>query len=187
MADLFALKERLKKNYRDFTDDYQRSVEASYKKQLAKLRPGETAPTVKRLVGDDRKAFEERVKKYRHENEQIVKDAENSIAGALSAAPSTEAVNFVSMLNLRNDLTQSDIDAAIAKYGNNYSAYAAIASIGQRQPNKLYTAPHEVDNMRNFIEMAKPISASMTLIGAENSAPTRGRAAFIDMSLDGEL
>lgn len=184
MSDLIELKGRLKKTYHSFVDEYQRSVEASYQKQVAMLRTGEMTPKVKRLVGDDRTAFEERARYYRTETEKIIKDAEDSIKDVLSEAPSTEAVNYVSMMSMRGDLTQADIDAAIEKYGSNYSAYSAIASIGRKQPIKLHTAPHEVDRARDFIKLAGPICSSMTLEKAENGGATIGRASFYDMSID---
>lgn len=141
-----------------------KQIKQAYKENYIKsLAPGAMIPNddFYRLDGE-----------YRAEAEKLCSDtqikvleqltrAKELIADEVTAAPTTDAVNIVSLLNMRADLKQEELDAIYTKYGDNVQIYKALGDIARKHDlNVNYENGLEEQNERidNLIRNAKFIN-----------------------------
>ena len=119
------VKNSLKDNYRAFAKEYAEEVEVSYRKKVASTQPGEPAPG-RGLTDQEIKAFKLRVNVYRKRADAIIENVKNQIAADVTEAPSSEAVNYITMLARREHVSPYEIEFARNTYGRNFACYAAL-------------------------------------------------------------
>ena len=119
------VKDKLKENYKAFAAEYKNDLEASYRKKVANTQPGEPAPG-RGLTDQEIKAFKLRVNVYRKRADAIIENVKNQIAADVTEAPSSEAVNYITMLSRRENVSPYEIEFARNTYGRNFACYAAL-------------------------------------------------------------
>ena len=119
------VKDQLKDNYRAFAAEYKNDLEASYRKKVANTQPGEPAPG-RGLTDQEIKAFKLRASAYRKSADAIISNVKDQISADVTAAPSSEAVNYISMLSRREHVSPYEIEFARNTYGRNFACYAAL-------------------------------------------------------------
>lgn len=115
--------------------------------------------------------------------QEIVSSIENEVSRRKSDAPSTEAVNAITLLNMRDNVTSGDIEAAAARYGDNYTAYKAIQEIGRKHKVWLPEV-HEVEALEDGLSSVTKVISSMTPDFAENGRWSAGYSSMIDIIFD---
>ena len=145
------VKNSLKDNYRAFAKEYAEEVEVSYRKKVASTQPGEPAPG-RGLTDQEIKAFKLRVNVYRKRADAIIENVKNQIAADVTEAPSSEAVNYITMLARREHVSPYEIEFARNTYGRNFACYAALQETATKQG--LYIEDHPtraaLDALRSF-------------------------------------
>ena len=164
-----------------------KQIKQDHKENYIKsLAPGAMIPndSVIRLDGEYREEAEKLCSDTQREVLEQLTRAKELIADEVTAAPTTDAVNIVSLLNLRADLNQEELDAMYTKYGDNVQIYKALGDIAHKHnlivnyENRLEEQNERIDNL---IRNAKSIS----VYGAEsNNQVTDGFCAMRQMEID---
>lgn len=145
------VKDQLKENYKAFATEYKNDLEASYRKKVASTKPGEPAPG-RGLTDQEVKAFKLRVNVYRKRAEAIIANVKDQIAADVTEAPSSEAVNYITLLSHRERISPYEIEFARNTYGRNFACYAALQEIAEK--NGIYIENHPtreaLDAIRSF-------------------------------------
>ena len=145
------VKDQLKENYKAFATEYKNDLEASYRKKVASTKPGEPAPG-RGLTDQEVKAFKLRVNVYRKRAEAIIANVKDQIAADVTAAPSDEAVNYITLLSHREHISPYEIEFARNSYGRNFACYAVLQETATKQG--LYIEDHPtraaLDALRSF-------------------------------------
>lgn len=145
------VKDKLKENYKAFALEYKNDLEASYRKKVASTQPGEPAPG-RGLTDPEVKAFKLRANAYRKRADAIIEDVKNQISADVTAAPSSEAVNYIAMLSRREHVSPYEIEFARNSYGRNFACYAVLRETAAKQG--LYIEDHPtraaLDAIRSF-------------------------------------
>ena len=125
-----AKNEELKQILRGYASAYKWACDNSRDTLIDTMKPGTPLPQEGRIYGD---AFRDQFKKdaagYRDRALKIVDDEIKAINAKLTAAPSTDAVNSIMMLRMKQNITRADIDRLVSAYGSNPLAYDTIRSI----------------------------------------------------------
>lgn len=137
--DITDIKNKLKENYFSFAKEYGAELEASYSKKVRATQPGQAAPA-KGLTDMEAAAFRKRAAAYRQRAEAIISSAKEQISADVTAAPSAEAVNYISILSRRERVSPYEIQFAAEAYGKNFSCYSALQEIAAK--NKIYIEDH---------------------------------------------
>jgi len=149
--NLDEVKNSLKENYRAFAKEYAHEVEASYNKKVKNTQPGEPAPG-RGLTDLEVKAFKLRASAYRKRADAIIENVKEQISADVTAAPSSEAVNYISMLSRREHVSPYEIEFARNSYGRNFACYAVLQETATKQG--LYIEDHPtraaLDAVRSF-------------------------------------
>lgn len=145
------IKNSLKDNYRAFAKEYAEEVEVSYRKKVASTQPGEPAPG-RGLTDQEVKAFKLRVNAYRKRADAIIANVKDQIAADVTAAPSDEAVNYITLLSQREFISPYEIEFARNSYGRNFACYAVLQETAAKKG--LYIEDHPtraaLDAIRSF-------------------------------------
>ena len=145
------VKDQLKENFKAFATEYKNDLEASYRKKVASTKPGEPAPG-RGLTDQEVKAFKLRVNVYRKRAEAIIANVKDQIAADVTAAPSDEAVNYITLLSHREHISPYEIEFARNSYGRNFACYAVLQETATKQG--LYIEDHPtraaLDALRSF-------------------------------------
>lgn len=117
----------LVESYRDILDD-------DYSSYMASLKPGETVMPKGRIMGDESKRkLIEACGRARESMSAVFDEARTEAGDEMAEPPSAEAVSYIQTLRGRKRVSQTEIDAAIRKYGDNWSCYQAISDVAQKQ------------------------------------------------------
>ena len=145
------VKEQLKENYKAFATEYKNDLEASYRKKVASTQPGEPAPG-RGLTDPEVKAFKLRANAYRKRADAIIASVKDQIAADVTEAPSSEAVNYITLLSRRERISPYEIEFARNTYGRNFACYAALQETAAK--NGVYIENHPtreaLDAIRSF-------------------------------------
>ena len=137
--DITDIKNKLKENYTAFAKEYEVELEASYSKKVRATQPGQAAPG-RGFTDLEAAAFRKRAEAYKQRAEAIISNVKDQIRADVTAAPSTEAANYISMLSRRKHVSPSEIQFAAEVYGKNFSSYSALQEIAAK--NKIYIEDH---------------------------------------------
>lgn len=117
----------LVESYRDILDD-------DYSSYMASLKPGETVMPKGRIMGDEgKRRLIEACGRARESMSAVFNEARTAAGDEMAEPPSAEAVSYIQTLRGRKRVSQTEIDAAIRKYGDNWSCYQAISDVAQKQ------------------------------------------------------
>lgn len=148
---------QLKKIVKNYYDDYDATCRISREERLKELRAGDPIPPEGRLYGKYKEQFQNRAYDYRNQAMKIIDDELNTINNELAKAPSTEAVNSISLLALRNHSTKKDFDNLLNVYGDNYQAFTTLKDLAIQKdiiPDLAFTE-HPTVIRKEMVEIAR--------------------------------
>ena len=182
------LRSKLSTIYRNYVEAYDKISDQDYKAYLQTLTPGAIAPPKYHFFSDEyRETFAGEAQRYRDEALAIIDDALDRIRIKKTTAPTTEAVNYLTMLKDKPDLTEGDIENALTTYGENYSAYNAIRNLADTNNIRGVDAS-DLDRLENELrEYVLPAFSRFGVIDAENGHATEGALAMFDSLTLGNL
>ena len=175
---------RINKELKALVNEYRDSYEALRQKSEAKykttLQPGATFHPQKGFYyEEERAAFNSVCDRLREKAHALVDGATLDIMAQNTAAPSTEAVNVVTLLNARQNVSADEIDQLMTKYGTDcpmvYKAlHEKAESLGYHdfKPHPIAQAAENVEAMNSLIDRTFGTTA------AENSNMVVTTAAF---------
>ena len=123
------LKGITKKYYEEFNSLCERSREH----RLKELRPGDPAPEHGKLYGEYKERFNDKAREYRGAAAAIFDAEKKAINKKINEAPSQEAVNVLSVLKLRDNITAEQINGMIDEYGDNVMFYEAARDLAKQK------------------------------------------------------
>lgn len=168
-------KATLNKELKALLDEYQQRYEsqrqASEAKYKTSLKAGETFHEQKGFYYDrDRQTFNNFCEHLKERAHKLIDKAAMEVMAQNTAAPSTEAVNVVTLVNSRQNVPVDEIDQLMTKYGLTcpmvYNALKEKAeSLGYRD-----FRPHPITEEAEGMEaMLRAIDRTFTSASAENS------------------
>lgn len=176
-------KDELRKIFSDYAKDYQIRADASYKHRLTELKHGEIAPArTGFFYSEDRAAFDTKAHEYRDKALEVIETLSNEIRARKTDAPSTDAINYVSLLRSKKGITEQDINDALDRYGSNYSVYNAIRDLAS--DNRIYIQTHVLDNISEGIDNTVHSINKMSASEAERGHATDGTSSVFNMTLE---
>ena len=161
----------------DFCTAFDEDVKGSYRRKLDAMQPGDTVPEGGKFFTDEeRTAFKSKAAQFSDMIAAELDKAEESVNAAIAAAPTAEATNYINVLAARANVTETEINAALDKYGDNYAAYNAIKEIGEK--HKVYSPEHPANAAQQEITARRKDLYNITLQGAESKRITRNAVLF---------
>ena len=111
---------KLKEITTSYRNDYERICRDSREECLKEMKPGERIPKDGIIYGDEAKElFNAKAIEYRNNANALIDAELDAIRHKISEAPSTEALNSVSLMALRKNVTSENINDLISRYGDN--------------------------------------------------------------------
>lgn len=178
---------KIKSIIKSFGDSYSKACEDSWIDAVSMMKPAQAAPVKGVIYGDaNRKKFEEDCTKYRAEALSIINSELDSCNKMLSKAPSTEAVNSITLLSMRgkDSVTPEEVDRLIDTYGSNFQAFKTIVSVARDKgirTNRVNPAEEKIESMKG---LSRAINSTLSLRGAEAGHASEGFLALLRQSVD---
>ena len=161
----------------DFCTAYESAADASYKHKKENLGAGETIPEGGRIFEPGERADFERVAADFHGMISGELDkAESYVNTAITAAPSQEAVNYITTLSMRSNVSESELRAALDKYGENFASYQAIKDVAER--NKVYLPSSPIEDAKDQIAQKRRELDCINLSGIEGGRISKNALLF---------
>lgn len=180
------LRPTLKKIVDDFADDFTRTAEDSRKEYLQTLGPGSVVPGTGRIYDVKlRGKFVERSSRRAGDAHMAISRRIDEVKRLMTDPPSTEAVNTITLLANRDNLTLQDLEFAAERYGDNYQAYKTLASIGAKKQIR-GLGDHPLDEELSALSaMDRSMARVLTLTEAEaRGASLPSFLAFLKLEVD---
>lgn len=149
------LNKNISEAYNDYAFRFKKIKQAHRDEYIKSLAPGAMIPNddIIKLDGEYREQAEKLCSDTQIKVLEQLTRAKELIADEVTAAPTTDAVNIVSLLNMRADLNQEELDSIYAKYGDNLQIYKALGDIAHKHKlmvnyaNGLEEQSERIDNL----------------------------------------
>ena len=176
-------KQRIAEINQKYVTVYKECFDAADAEIREGLRTGHVMPRINGIATQaQRDKLRERAAELRAEAMESVNRIRDNINATRTEAPSPEAVNYIQLMNMRDYVSQEDLDEAVAAYGGNYSALRAINHIARQHDKMPYDHPVE-----RQAEALESLTKSVSRMGADvQSDPDHiaNRADFVNMALE---
>lgn len=181
----------LKAIVKDYYNTFRFYSENDYNDKLLTLKPGQPAPVKGKLSGARRERMEEKAAECRSKAADIINRELTAVNKKITAAPSTEAVNTISLLAMRDPKTIGPevINTLLDEYGDNVQSYEAIKDIAKQKGivKDLDGVNHPLREQQANIEaLNKSLYKNFSLTHTEQNEDRSGEGfeAFIEMTID---
>ena len=165
--------ERINKELKGIVDEYKRSYSIMREKSEAKykttLKPGAVFnPRSGFYYDEDRQAFTDVCNRLKVRAHDLVNKATLEVIDKNLTAPSTEAVNMLTLLNTRQNISADEIDQLMTKYGQDCPmVYKALHEKAQALGYHDFK-PHPItEAVENIEAMSKAIDSCISSDRAE--------------------
>lgn len=181
------INKQLKQAITDFKDTYKRTCKKSREDYLNSAGVGSQVRIPKEneiCTREARDAFQNDCTAYRHRIAEILKPVYADLEATATEPPTTEAVNAISLLQNRNNVSPLEIDLMVKKYGGNASAYNAIVSIAEKNHNYRYQ-PHTVeDDIKTVQSLEECLCRNINASKIVSNGFSDGLAATLALEVD---
>ena len=159
----------LKKIIRDYQEGYNLACAASRDAYMKTLAPGATVPKAGRIYRQTEKDdFRSKCNGYKALANAALDGLLSSLGDTVTAAPSTDAVNAITLLSLQKNAGKKDIARLLDAYGKNVQAYKTIVSIAHERGIDEYPRMHpEEATLENIEKLRDTLNSALTLENAE--------------------
>lgn len=183
--DIKKLKEDLKGIYTEYNQIFETRREQNYKDVVNNLKPGSRIPSINEVKFDGvtKDYLNNDLEKLRDKGSTIVKNGLAEIKAFKTKAPDQEAVNYINMLKLRSSITESDLDIAMEKYGDNYSCYKALEDISKERHLPM-NYKNNADDIEAVLENSQRRINNMTVRNCDQGEASKGYMAFEILNVD---
>lgn len=174
--------QELKKIMSDFNESYKLVCAQSRDEYIKTLKPGSPLPTEGTIYTENRKSqFSEECNKYRAKAHEIINAHIDELKRKETDAPSTEAVNTITLLKLRDNVSEKEISELLERYGDNPQAYRAINSIAFSHDIKSFGDHPISESLENLEALSSGIDK---VIAPWNKNISDGYIAMFNLQID---
>lgn len=170
---LMSTNKQLKKIIEDFNKQFQIVSENSRNDYISTLKANETVPAKGKIYGDSyRASFKKDCEKINADAAKLIDDEIYSLSRRMSLAPSQDAVNAVQMLSMRTNISDTEIQKMLNRYGDNDMARSTIIDIAGSHGNHNYD--FERPGTEERIQDLEGLKSSLKNAFTDKSAENRG-------------
>lgn len=171
----------------DFRADFARTSESTRAKYVKELPAGARVPEQNKIFDSEEvSAFSERANKYRQDATDILNRCLDDISKAKAESPSSEAVNVLTLMSARQNVTADELSDVIRNYGSNYQVYRSCQDISVKN-NLGRLADHPLQAKEQSInDLQSNLNRLFTYNDACKNA-NGGFYSFIQMAVDNAL
>lgn len=194
MFDKNETAKKLCKIAEDLRDKYKELSDADYKQYMSGLKPGQTVQKKGRLVMDaSKRELIKACAEARVAVNSIIDEARYKAGSEMAEPPSAGAVSYIQTLRGRRRISQTELDAAVRKYGDNWSCYQALQDIAQQQcknGNVVFVKlGNTLEDADSFIDGAssdiKRYIADVQVETSKDPESLESRTAWVQMIVNG--
>ena len=181
------INKELKAIVAQYGDAYRMLCDGSRVAYMKTLAPGAPVPKEGVIYGEEeRQQFKAMCDGYRANANAILADVIDNYRKIMTEAPTTEAVNTVSLLNLRSTVTADEINDLLDRYGENVQAFRAISSVATEKGLKEYEwFMHPVESdMQKAEDLSKALDRALSDTNANAGHASNGYLDIINMQID---
>lgn len=132
---------------------FTKHAEASRQEHIKELPAGAPLPKANTIYGSEHlAAFREEAEEIRSQAFAAIAEEREKVQKQMADAPSSEAVNAISLMKLRTDLTPDDVSNMLSAYGDNYSAHKAIVSVASEAGVRSDYPAHKLDTAADGLD-----------------------------------
>ena len=176
----------LKSLVSQFKDGFRIKCDSSRNAYMKTLSPGAPMPLEGRIYGDgNRQEFESECMGYRNKAREILGDYLGDLKKKATEAPSTDAVNTISLLNMRSNITEREIDDLLTRYGDNPQAWRAINSIAIDHDIRVFKDHPVYEEISTVEDLGASLDKAISLQSAESGHASDGYIALVNAQIDG--
>lgn len=175
----------LKSIISQFKDSYRIACDSSRDAYMKTLAAGAPIPKEGSLYGETFKnEFESMCSGYRDKARKIVEKKLSELREEVTKAPSTEAVNSITLLNMRNNITEAEIDDLLTRYGDNVQAWRTIVSIA-RDHNIYAFRDNDIDERIAAAEsLERTLDKALSAQSAIGGRASDGFLSMVELDID---
>ena len=166
-----------------YVDAYTKCYDAAVSEIKAQLSSGQTMPHITGIATEhQRDILREEAQKLRAEAMVHVDKIRDHVSRTKVEAPSESATRFITLMEMRDHVSQDDINEAAAAYGSNYSALRALNHVARQHDLAPYE--HPIERTSDIVEsLTKSIGRYGTDVKSD-PAHVAGSMAFINMDIE---
>ncbi len=179
-------KTKLKGILKEYKDEFDKRSMASRDAYIKNLRPGESIPTEGRIynVDNHREYFSQRCIEIRAKADAVLDGEINAIRAKKSEAPTTEAVNAITLAAARQNINKDDIDDLIRGFGNNYQSYRSIQDLAQSHHIEFFEDHPLAAQEQSLSDLKHSIDKYIGIDSADAGRVSGGYPSFLEMTID---
>ncbi len=174
--------EKIKEQLKRYADSYSRIKEQAKSDYIKSLGPGAIVPKEVALSGTYAEQFENIIIDVQNKVNDIIEPFMKKLEEKFVEAPSTDEVNMISLLKVRNNLTKDEVFQIADKYGEKPQVYRAIQDIAH--DHDIYLIDHPINQQIEDIKSVLKSVNGFSVYDAERDHATSGYMSFIGMSVD---
>ena len=168
-----------------YLDDYKAICNSSRNDYIKTLVPGSPVPPEGAIYTDEKKSeFRSIVDGYRTKAFSIIDKAYEDLKDKSTAAPSSDAVNSIALLNMRKEISEKDISDLLNAYGDNYQAYSTINSIARDHGIKTFKDHRIKEDMDGVGEIESAMDKFINYQRTTSGRSGDGLRAMIEARID---
>lgn len=184
---LKGVKDSLKNINNEFQKECKNAVDRSHHISLSRLKPGEAAPAPGFLTPEIQEELRASVGRLANRAQAVLEDALREVREAKAEAPSTEAVNAITMLRGNKHVSESELNALMEVYGDNYLTHKAICDLA-REHNATLFPPHPAQGLEEgLVNLSRIYRRDLTIYEADKMASSTWRKSVMDADVDENL
>ena len=175
----------LKSILSQFKDAYRMACDASHKAYVSSLPTGAQIPRDDVIYGENYKAeFDSMCAGFRKKAHEIMDERLSELREKATEAPSTEAVNSITLLSMRKDIPEKEFENLLVRYGDNAQAWKTIVSIANAHGIHSFTTPDIDDKIADVESLDKSLDKVLSLKNAIDGYANDGFLAMVGMDID---
>lgn len=175
----------LKSLLSQFKDSYRMACESSRNEYIKTLSPGAPLPKEGIIYGQEKKQeFESMCVGYRDKAREIIAKHLVELKEKATAPPSSDAVNSISMLSMRKNVTSDEINDLLSRYGDNPMCWDTIVSIAKE--NDIHSfGKHPVKSQIEDLEgLSKTIDKTLSVQSANAGHASDAFVSMMALEVD---
>lgn len=170
---------------KEYREKYENARDAAYDAQIAQLQTNERKPakSAKIVSAPIRADFQKDCAQLRERARQVFERETRELARKVAAAPSTDAVNAITLAAARSSVTENEIKALLSEYGENVQARNAIVDVARKNRLEGFEPSPTERQFEEIKNLQKQVESSLDVSRAENGSAA-GFVDFMGMFID---
>lgn len=171
-----------------YKESYDASCKSSRDAYIQSLPAGSSIPKEGQIYGTAaRDEFNSKCWDLRAEAKRILDDLSGELRDRVAEAPSADAVNTLTLLNMRHDVTENEIADLAKRFDNNPQAWKTLRAIAEQNDihvlseHPIETALHQIEDIEQTLD------SNLNVFSAERGHTSPGFLAMLETQIDNAL